>query len=203
MLRSRSFRIVLRPGSGKLRKFGTYNVGWVGARNDARRHCGHRVGGGRNASSGVMTTSMATALPTRVISIVCRTVCPGQGRSRIRRQSCALEFRQLPDRFSRRHGDDRRTIPADIFPLPGREEGWSWFIFNSHRMFRAPFSSAMRNHIYKPYVDELLAIERSGRSGPAGFRAAKPHRRSACRYRADFRSQVRIIRSARFNCWIS
>jgi hypothetical protein len=33
------------------------------------------------------------------------------------------------------------------------------FIFNSHRRYSAPFSRVVRDRIYRPYVDEVLAIE--------------------------------------------
>jgi hypothetical protein len=48
--------------------------------------------------------------------------------------------------------------PLVFFHFQGLRKALRWFIFSSHRVYRAPFSSAVRNHIYKPYVDELLAI---------------------------------------------
>jgi hypothetical protein len=48
-----------------------------------------------------------------------------------------------------------------FFHFQGLRKALRWFVFNSHRVYRAPFSGAVRNHIYKPYVDELLAIEQT------------------------------------------
>ena len=53
-----------------------------------------------------------------------------------------------------------------------------WFVFNSHRNYRAPFSSEVRDYIYKPYVDELLAIERSV-DPVLQVSDARPHARSS------------------------
>jgi hypothetical protein len=68
--------------------------------------------------------------------------------------------------------------PLIFFHFQGLAKGLRWFIFNSHRVYRAPFSGDVRRHIYKPYVDELLAIEKVVApilQGPV----AAPHRRSA------------------------
>ena len=50
--------------------------------------------------------------------------------------------------------------PLIFFHFQGLRKGLRWFIFNSHRIFGAPFSRATREHIYRPYVDELLAVEK-------------------------------------------
>jgi hypothetical protein len=52
------------------------------------------------------------------------------------------------------------TQPLIFFHFQGLRKGLRWFIFNSHRVFGAPFSQATRQHIYRPYVDELLAVEK-------------------------------------------
>ena len=52
------------------------------------------------------------------------------------------------------------TYPLIFFHFQGVKRGLRWFVFNSHRVFRAPFSAAIRKGIYAPYVNELLAIER-------------------------------------------
>ena len=64
-----------------------------------------------------------------------------------------------------------------FFHFQGLRKALRWFIFSSHRVYRAPFSGAVRNHIYKPYVDELLAIEQTV-DPILQVAAAKPHRRS-------------------------
>ena len=68
--------------------------------------------------------------------------------------------------------------PLIFFHFQGLGKDCGWFIFNSHRVYRAPFSRDVRNHIYKPYVDELLAIEKAV-SPVLDVSDAKPHRRSA------------------------
>ena len=50
--------------------------------------------------------------------------------------------------------------PLIFFHFQGLRKGLRWFIFNSHRIFGAPFSRDIREQIYRPYVDELLAIEK-------------------------------------------
>jgi hypothetical protein len=65
-----------------------------------------------------------------------------------------------------------------FFHFQGLRKALRWFVFNSHRVYRAPFSGVVRNHIYKPYVDELLAIEQTV-DPILPLAAAKPHRRSA------------------------
>jgi hypothetical protein len=68
--------------------------------------------------------------------------------------------------------------PLVFFHFQGLRKGLRWFIFNSHRLYHAPFSRDVRNHIYKPYVDELLAIEKTV-NPVLGVSEARPHRRSA------------------------
>ena len=50
--------------------------------------------------------------------------------------------------------------PLIFFHFQGLRTGLRWFIFNSHRIFGAPFSRNTREHIYRPYVDDLLAVEK-------------------------------------------
>ena len=135
-------------------------------------------GGGSGASNGVMTTSTRGASPIRATSIPFRACPHGSRSSRMSAPTAPLEYRQLPDRRPRRPGDDRCRSSLIFFHFRGLRKGLRWFIFNSHRAFRAPFSAAVRHHIYKPYVDELLAIEQAlapGQQAPV----AAPHRRSA------------------------
>ena len=68
--------------------------------------------------------------------------------------------------------------PLIFFHFQGLRKGLRWFIFNSHRSYRAPFSRTVRDHIYKPYVDELLGIEKTV-APILQISAAKPHRRAA------------------------
>jgi hypothetical protein len=144
----------------KLRKFGTYNVGWVGARNDpdamavirwwrARciEWCHDRVDGGRFADQGYLD-GFPQFPRVRVIGNPGANLAPWNiGNYRIDFQAAGV----LID------GVD----PLIFFHFQGLRKGLRWFIFNSHRVYRAPFSRVVRQRIYKPYVDELLAIERT------------------------------------------
>ncbi len=53
-----------------------------------------------------------------------------------------------------------QAYPLIFFHFQGLKKEMGYFIFNSHRFYRAPFSRVVRDHIYGPYVEELLAIER-------------------------------------------
>ena len=64
-----------------------------------------------------------------------------------------------------------------FFHFQGLRKALRWFVFNSHRVYRAPFSGTVRDHIYRPYVEELLAIEQTV-TPILQVSAAKPHRRS-------------------------
>jgi hypothetical protein len=165
-------------GIGRLRKFGTYNVGWVGARNDPEgiaviewwrerciEWCYDYVDGDRFADQGYLDSFSSRSTRVKVIENVGANLAPWNvGNYRI-------DFR------------DNRVMIDAIYPLiffhfQGLKKGLGWFIFNSHRYYHAPFSRDMRNHVYKPYIDELLAIERAIDPVLQVF-DAKPHRRSA------------------------
>jgi hypothetical protein len=161
----------------QLRKFGTYNVGWVGARNDPEgiaviqwwrarciEWCYDYVDGDRFADQGYLD-----AFPqfprVKVIENVGANLAPWNiGNYRI-------DFHDNSVLIDAVH-------PLIFFHFQGLRKGLRWFIFNSHRIYRAPFSGIVREHIYKPYVDELLAIEKA--VGPIlDVSEAKPQRRSA------------------------
>ena len=79
--------------------------------------------------------------------------------------------------------------PLIFFHFQGLRRGLRWFIFNSHRIFGAPFSPDIREHIYRPYVDELLAIEKITapmldvqESRPPGAIAYHQEQATKCRY---------------------
>src|SRR5947209_865301 len=145
----------------RLRKFGTYNVGWVGARNapdgiaimqwwraKCIEWCHDYVDGNRFADQGSL--DWFPQLSTRVIVID----NPGANLAPWNIGNYRIDVR-----------DDRVLIdkvhPLLFFHFQGLRKGMRWFVFNSHRSYGAPFSSEVRDHIYKPYVDELLAIEKS------------------------------------------
>jgi hypothetical protein len=166
------------PKLARLRKFGTYNVGWVGARNDADaiavirwwrarciEWCHDVVDGDRFADQGYLDSFPRLFPRVGIIQNVGANLAPWNiGNYRI-------DFR-----------DGRVLIDADrplvFFHFQGLRKALRWFIFSSHRVYRAPLSGVVRNHIYKPYVDELLAIEQAV-DPILQVSAAKPHRRSA------------------------
>lgn len=165
------------PGLARLRKFGTFNVGWVGARNDLEgiavirwwrarciEWCHDVVDGDRFADQGYLNSFPRLFPRVAIIENIGANLAPWNiGNYRI-------DFR-----------DGRVLIDADralvFFHFQGLRKALRWFIFSSHRVYRAPFSGAVRNHIYKPYVDELLAIEQTVDPIPR-IAASKPHRRS-------------------------
>ena len=86
-----------------------------------------------------------------------------------------------------------RVDPLIFFHFQGVKKGLGRFIFNSHRIYRAPFSSVTRNHIYKPYLQELLAIERSVEHR-LPVSTVRPHRRfSTMDLRQYVKSKMRTL----------
>jgi hypothetical protein len=145
----------------RLRKFGTYNVGWVGARNDqdgtavikwwrARsiEWCHDVVDEDRFADQGYLDSFFRLSPRVKVIENIGANLAPWNiGNYRI-------DFSGTQVLIDAVH-------PLVFFHFQGLRKGMRWFIFNSHRSYQAPFSSEVRDHIYKPYIDELLAIEKS------------------------------------------
>jgi hypothetical protein len=162
----------------RLRKFGTYNVGWVGARADPDgiavikwwrekciEWCHDVVDGDRFADQGYLDSFPRLFSRVRIIENTGANLAPWNiGNYRV-------DFRGNRVLIDASH-------PLIFFHFQGLRKGLRWFIFNSHRAYRAPFSGDVRNHIYKPYVDELLAIEQTV-DPMLQVAAAKPHRRSA------------------------
>ena len=147
------------PNLERRRSFGTYNVGWVGMRNDPDsiavikwwrerciEWCHDYVDGGRYADQGYLDSFSKLSGRVRVIENIGANLAPWNI------ANYRIDMR-----------GDRVTIdatPLVFFHFQGLRKGWRWFIFNSHRIFGAPFSATTRNHIYRPYVDELLAVEK-------------------------------------------
>ena len=194
------------PNIGRLQRFGTYNVGWVGARNDARRHCRDHNGGGKDASNGATIMSMASALPTRAISTRFRDCSPRvKAIDEHRRQPRALEYRQLPDRSSA----TARCMIDDVSPLlffhfQGLRKGLRWFFFTSHRAFRAPFSAVdAQSHL------QALCRRIARRSKRPSSRCCRSRRRSRTGVRRSPtsgnspRAAARSRAPACSSCWIS
>jgi hypothetical protein len=166
------------PKIARLRKFGIYNVGWVGARNDSDGlavirwwrekcidWCHDYVDGGRFADQGYLDSFPDLSPRVRVIENIGANLAPWNV------DNYAIDFR-----------DGKVMVDAEspliFFHFQGLKKGLRWFIFSSHRRYRAAFSATIRNHIYKPYVDELLRIERVV-DPVLQISDATPHRRSA------------------------
>jgi hypothetical protein len=182
----------------RLQKFGTYNVGWVGARNDPDgidaiawwrekciEWCHDYVDGGRFADQGYLDSFPSRFQRVKAVENIGANLAPWNiGNYRI-------DFR-----------DNRvmidATAPLVFFHFQGLKRGLGWFIFNSHRAYRAPFSRDVRKHIYKPYVEELLAIER--KTDPIlQVSDVRPHRRSAVLdLRQHLEGMVRNMRNRMF-----
>jgi hypothetical protein len=166
------------PRLARLRKFGTYNVGWVGARNDPDgvsvikwwrerciEWCHDYVDGDRFADQGYLDSFSRLSPRLKVIENTGANLAPWNvGNYRI-------DFTGTQVLIDAVH-------PLVFFHFQGLRKGLRWFIFNSHRAYHAPFSGVVRNHIYKPYVDELLAIEKTV-DPILQISEARPHRRSA------------------------
>jgi hypothetical protein len=181
------------PKLAKLRKYGTYNVGWVGVRNDPDgiavigwwrekciEWCCDYVDGARFADQGYLDSFSSLSTRVKAIDNVGANLAPWNiGNYRI-------DFR-----------DNRITIdsgsPLIFFHFQGLKKGMRWFIFNHHRAHRAPFSRGVRSQIYKPYVDELLAVEKTVEA-VMPMPAARPHRRQAITdLRQYLRSELRSL----------
>jgi hypothetical protein len=143
----------------KRRSFGTYNVGWVGIRNDSDgiavakwwrerciEWCYDHVDGDRYADQGYLDSFSRLSTRVKAVHNVGANLAPWNiGNYRI-------DFRD-------NHVMIDATHPLVFFHFQGLRKGLLWFIFNSHRIFGAPFSGNIRDHIYRPYVSELLSIE--------------------------------------------
>jgi hypothetical protein len=181
------------PKLDKLRKFGTYNVGWVGARNDPNGiaaiqwwrnkcidWCHDYVDGGRFADQGYLDFFSEKFERVKVIENIGANLAPWN----IGNYSIGFDGSSvLID----------ATHPLIFFHFQGLRTALGWFIFNSHRVYRAPFSRQVRNHVYRPYVEELLAIEKSV-APVLQVSEARPQRRSAAAgARQYLKSKVRNI----------
>jgi hypothetical protein len=166
------------PNIGRLQRFGTYNVGWVGARNDADgvavigwwrerciEWCHDYVDGERFADQGYLDGFAERSPRVRAIENIGANLAPWNiGNYRLSLRNGAVML------------DD--GCPLVFFHFQGLRKGLRWFFFTSHRAFNAPLSRITRNHIYRPHVQELLDVE-AVVEPLLPIAAATPHRRSA------------------------
>ncbi|SHL50420.1 hypothetical protein SAMN05444159_6058 [Bradyrhizobium lablabi] len=177
----------------KLQKFGTYNVGWVGARNDEDgiavmewwrekciEWCHDYVDGGRFADQGYLDSFSSRSSRVKVIENIGANLAPWNI------GNYQIEFREGKVWIDRTH-------PLIFFHFQGLKKGLGWFFFNSHRRYRAPFSRDVRGRIYRPYIDELLTIENAV-NPVLRVSDAKPYSRSAIPdIRHYLKSKIRAI----------
>jgi hypothetical protein len=165
------------PNLQKRHVFGAYNVGWVGVRNDQDgvavikwwrerciEWCYDRVDGDRYADQGYLGSFSRLSARVKVVQHVGANLAPWN----IANHHIGFDKgRVMIDRIH----------PLIFFHFQGVRTGWRWFIFNSHRIFGAPFSRRIRDHIYRPYVDEMLGVEKG--IGPlVEIQQARPQVRS-------------------------
>ena len=165
------------PRIARLRKFGTYNVGWVGVRNDSDGRkviewwrakcidwCRDYVDGDRFADQGYLDSFPGLSPRVEIIDHIGANLAPWNiGNYRVTVEDNLVVVDE--------------TVPLVFFHFQGLRKDLGYFIFNSHRQYHAPFSPIVRTHVYKPYVDELLSIENM--VGPlVQLSGAKPHARS-------------------------
>jgi hypothetical protein len=139
-------------------RFGIYNVGWVTFarseeglrclawwRDRCIEWCYGRIEGKRFADQGYLSQFVEVAPSTRVIRHKgCNTAPWNVGNYKVRKRDTGIFLDEDPLIFFHFHGVDR---------------DFRCFYFDSHRLYGAPHTALMRNHIYRPYVAELLHKE--------------------------------------------
>lgn len=147
------------PAVENMRKYGIYNVGWVGARRDPEglaavqwwrekciEWCHDYVDGERFADQGYLQELLARFPRVKVIENLGANLAPWNiGNYRV----ASHDARVIID----------EAWPLIFFHFQGLKKEMGCFIFNSHRLYHAPFSRVVREHVYRPYVDRLLKVE--------------------------------------------
>jgi hypothetical protein len=162
------------PQLRSLLRYGTYNVGWVGMHNDGRglailawwrerciEWCFDYADDGRFADQGYLDQ-----FPIRFADVAI-VEHPGANLAPWNVGGYDVRFRDGQVLI------DGRS-PLIFFHFQGLRRAWGCFVFNSHRIHRAPFTAVMREHVYRPYVEELLSLESKANS--TELRSAKPQR---------------------------
>ena len=185
------------PKLDRLKKFGTYNVGWVGARNDGDgaaviawwrerciEWCHDYADAGRFADQGYLDSFSTLSSRVRPVENVGANLAPWN----VDNYRIDFQHRVVVDLAS----------PLIFFHFQGLRRALRWFMFSSHRAYRASFSGVVRNQIYKPYVDELLAVERMV-DPILSLSTAAPHRRStAIDFAQILKNSARQLRTRAF-----
>jgi YHS domain-containing protein len=178
------------PNLRKLRRYGTYNVGWVGAHNDERgiailkwwrercvEWCFDYVDGDRFADQGYLDRFPAMFGDVAIIGNVGANLAPWNV------GAYTFDFRDGQVLID-------GAIPLIFFHFQGLRKAWGCFVFNSHRVHRAPFTALIRDHVYRPYIDELVAIEATADLAEAV--SVRPHDRlTAPNVRVSMRNAAR------------
>ena len=142
------------------RRFGLYNVGWVSARRRddgiavlrwwrerCIEWCYDRVEGDRFADQRYLDSMPELFSGVHVISHLGANLAPWN------LADCRLEWNDGRIEIERRY-------PLVFFHFYGVKRSGDYY-FNGHRLYHAPFSSLMKDRVYKPYVAALAEAERS------------------------------------------
>ena len=154
-------------GLEEQRRFGLYNVGWVSARKRddgitvlrwwrerCIEWCYDRVEGDRFADQRYLDRMPELFGGVHVISHLGANLAPWNV------ADCQLTWNN-----GRIEIDGR--FPLLFFHFYGVRRNGSYY-FNSHRFYHAPFSSLMREKLYRPYAAALVEAERSSASHLGG-----------------------------------
>lgn len=141
------------------RRFGIYNVGWVSARKRGEgiaalrwwrerciEWCYDRVEGDRFADQRYLDRMPETFGGVHVISHLGANLAPWNI------ADCRLEWNGGRVEIERRY-------PLLFFHFYGVKRSGDYY-FNSHRIYRAPFSGLIKERLYKPYTAALAEAER-------------------------------------------
>ena len=142
-----------------LAKYGRFNVGWVGIRGDARGRacvdwwarstldwCYDKPEGGRYADQGYLDQ-----FPILFDGIV---ILPSHGFNLAPWNTSSAELRLAPD-----GGVIVSGGPLVFFHFHGLRRVRRWFV-SSQLIYRAPMHAILRDDVYRPYVEHLVAADR-------------------------------------------
>ncbi|MES2096947.1 MAG: hypothetical protein V4459_09320 [Pseudomonadota bacterium] len=146
------------PRAQHLRKYGTYNVGWVSfARSEqglrcldywaasCRQWCRDVPDGDRFADQGYLDRFVHQAPDTAIVTA----------------KGCGLGPWNVA-RYTIRWSGDHVIVdeaPLIFFHFTGFKKGFGGRWYHSHRIYRATTGRVVRDHIYRPYLRALLAAQ--------------------------------------------